>query len=102
MDFLTKADLKEIVHKLKKLPFKVVLAILFGSSTRGTLCRDSDIDILIVSDEIPLHRHRRQSEISLIKKLINIDRPLDILLLTREECFSNFSNHNPQFFGYRY
>ena len=97
MDFLTKADLKEIVHKLKKLPFKVVLAILFGSSTRGTLCRDSDIDILIVSDEIPLHRHRRQSEISLIKNLINIDRPLDILLLTREECFSNFRNHNPLF-----
>ncbi|MCX6089089.1 MAG: HEPN domain-containing protein [Candidatus Atribacteria bacterium] len=80
-----------------RAPFLVKSSILFGSSACGTQTRDSDVDILVVSDEIPPQRQRRSSEIAYIKNTIDITQPLDVVLLTSQECISNFRNHNPLF-----
>jgi len=97
MHVIAKIELNEIIFNLKRVPFRVKSAVLFGSSARGTQVKDSDVDILVVSDEIPPQRHRRYREISCIKNIININPPLDVMLLTSNECISNFRNHNPLF-----
>ncbi len=88
---------KNITSKANSLPMKVRACILFGSFARGTSTPDSDIDILIVSDEVNPRKHRRGKEIARIKECLSMGHPLDILLLTSEECISNFRNHNPLF-----
>jgi predicted nucleotidyltransferase len=63
----------------------------------GTQTEDSDIDILIISTEINPKRHRRGKEIAGIKEWISLGLPVDITLLTPDECIWNFKNHNPLF-----
>ncbi|MEM2971099.1 MAG: nucleotidyltransferase domain-containing protein [Candidatus Bathyarchaeia archaeon] len=41
---------REVKRYLKNLPFKVDFAILFGSTVYGERLRDSDIDLIVVSD----------------------------------------------------
>lgn len=86
-----------LISRLKSLPIKLTSAVLYGSLTRGTQTADSDIDILFVSDEVNPRRHKRGKEIASIKECLALDFPLDILLLTTQECLSNFRNHNPLF-----
>jgi len=88
---------KHITSQVNSLPFKVRASILYGSFARGTSTPDSDIDILIVSDEVNPRRHRRGKDIARIKECLSLGHPLDILLLTSKECISNFRNHNPLF-----
>jgi len=92
------ADIKNtIISRLNSLPFKIKSSIIYGSAARGTFTPDSDIDILFVSDEINPKRHRRGEEIARIKGYLSLGHALDILLLTSNECLSNFRNHNPLF-----
>ncbi|MBI4688811.1 MAG: HEPN domain-containing protein [Nitrospirae bacterium] len=94
----TLSDLiKKISDGLKNLPIKVKSAAIYGSWTKGAQSKDSDIDILMISDEVNPRKQKRGKEIAIIKERLSIDVPLDILLLTTEECFSNFRNHNPLF-----
>lgn len=88
---------KLLSERLKKLPLRVISAALYGSWARGLQTEDSDVDLLIVSDDIHPRRHKRGREIALIKEALSIEYPLDILLLTQAECISNFRNHNPLF-----
>ncbi len=78
------------------LRFKIAAILLFGSWTRGAQASDSDVDLLVVADNIHPKRHRRGEEIASIKQIL-LEIPLDILLLTKEEVASNFENHNPLF-----
>jgi len=49
---LSASYIQKIVGKyLKQLPIKVEFAILYGSSICGERLRDSDIDLIIVSDD---------------------------------------------------
>ena len=92
------SDIKEdIVRKLKTLPIKVKAGAIYGSWVKDTQEKDSDLDLLLVSDEIAPRRHKRGKEIAAIKEWLSLDFPLDILLLTTKECLSNFKNHNPLF-----
>ncbi len=81
----------------KTLPIKIRAAILYGSFARGTSAPDSDIDILLVSDEVSPRKQSRGKDIARIKESLSVGQPLDILLLTSRECVSNFRNHNPLF-----
>lgn len=91
-------DIKEdIIRKLKTVPIKVKGAVIYGSSAKGVQREDSDIDLLLVSDEINPKRHKRGKEIAKIKQWLSVVFPLDILLLTTKECITNFKNHNPLF-----
>lgn len=88
---------KSIAAQLNSLPFRIKAAVLYGSFARGSFTPDSDIDILFASDEVNPKKHRRGEEIGRIKECLSLGHPLDILLLTSNECFSNFRNHNPLF-----
>ena len=86
-----------LTRKIVQLPLPVTAAAVYGSWVRGTNAPDSDIDLLVVSDKIHPKKHRRGKDIATIRNYLSMDNPLDILLLTREECLSNFHNHNPLF-----
>lgn len=91
-------DIKErIANGLKNLPVKVRSAAIYGSWAKGTQKEDSDIDILMISDEVNPRKQKRGREIATIKEQLSVYVPLDILLLTTKECLSNFRNHNPLF-----
>lgn len=77
-------------------PFLVRGAVLFGSSARGAAGTQSDVDLLVVAWNLPARRHRRKEEILRIKAAIP-GVPLDVLLLTPEECEQNCRGHNPLF-----
>lgn len=91
------SNLKRKIAELKSLPFKINSVVLYGSFARHTQTPDSDIDLLFVSDEITPKRHKRGRDITAIKAVFSLGVPMEILLLTPEECISNFKNHNPLF-----
>ncbi len=88
---------ERIANGLKNLPVKVRSAAIYGSWAKGTQKEDSDIDILMISDEVNPRKQKRGREIATIKEQLSVYVPLDILLLTTKECLSNFRNHNPLF-----
>lgn len=93
-----RGKIKEIITKrLESSPLSVISAVIYGSCAREEQSERSDIDILLISDGLNPKRHRRGKEIALIKGHLFFGYPLDILLLTPEECISNFRNHNPLF-----
>lgn len=75
---------------------EVVGAVIFGSRAKGTARTVSDIDLLVVCNNINNKRHRRGEEIASIKKDLP-GLPVDVLLFTPQEVESNFRNHNPLF-----
>jgi hypothetical protein len=49
---LSKTYIRRIIRSyLKHLPIKVKYAILFGSTAKNTRLKDSDIDLIVVSDD---------------------------------------------------
>jgi HEPN domain-containing protein/predicted nucleotidyltransferase len=91
-------DIQErIKHSLKKLPFGIVSVVIYGSWVSKRQRESSDIDLLIVSNEIHPKKTKRGKEIATIKEILSLTFPLDVMLLTQNECISNFRNHNPLF-----
>lgn len=88
---------EDITKKLSTSPIPIISAAIYGSWVKGMQTQDSDLDILLISDEINAKKHKRGREIMQIKECLSIGLPLDILLLTADECISNFKNHNPLF-----
>jgi len=88
--------LKELGGGKELLPMNIKAVVLFGSWAKGTATPDSDVDLLVIADNIHPKRHRRGTEIAQIKRCLSI-LTLDILLHTTEEVISNFNNHNPLF-----
>ncbi len=87
----------KIIQKIPSSPIAIITAVLYGSWTIKEQTKDSDIDLLIISNDINPKRQRRGKEIASIKEHLFFGYPFDILLLTPEECISNFENHNPLF-----
>jgi len=89
---------RKITKGLKDSPVNIVSVVLFGSSVKGEYTEDSDIDLLVIANNIPQKRNKRHKEIIAIKKkLYSLGISFDILLLNADECISNFKNHNPLF-----
>ena len=87
---------ENLAEKRKSLPINVRAAVLFGSWVKGTATPDSDVDLLVVAEDVNPKRHRRGEEIAKIKRCLP-GLALDILLHTKGEVISNFVNHNPLF-----
>lgn len=87
-----------ITHALKtnRFPFPVSGVVLFGSRADDSFTPDSDIDLLVVAENINPKLHRRKKEMLALKRSLPV-KPLDLLLLTQDEVVSNFTNHNPLF-----
>lgn len=79
-----------------RFPFNVSGAVLFGSQAKGHQTPDSDVDLLVVAENINPKLHRRKKEILELKRSLP-EMPLDVLLLSPSEAVSNFTNHNPLF-----
>ncbi len=79
---------------LKEKGLKVSKIILFGSQVKGKTTEESDVDILIISEDFQgkdiFERARltKDAEIMTLKKFM---MPLDIVTLTSEEFESNKS-----------
>jgi uncharacterized protein len=79
---------------LKERGLKVSKIILFGSQVKGKTSEESDVDILIISEDFQgkdiFERARltKDAEILTLKKFM---MPLDIVTLTSEEFESNKS-----------
>jgi len=74
----TKVEIKK--RLLEKFELKKI--IIFGSQARGTADNRSDIDLLIVSQEIP-DRYKLMREIR--RSLLPMDFAFDIIAVTPEE-----------------
>jgi predicted nucleotidyltransferase len=75
----------EILNAIEPLnPCKV---ILFGSYAYGQPHKDSDIDILFINNEETYKNfeERIEMKMQLLKRLRNIDKPIDILAYTKKE-----------------
>lgn len=79
-----------------RYPFTLSGAVLFGSRADGRHTDRSDVDLLVVAENINPRLHRRKKEILEIKRSLP-GLPLDVLLLSPAEVVSNFTNHNPLF-----
>ena len=93
------ADLTRYIRerlRSTKLSFDVLGAVIFGSHVSGKATAQSDLDLLVVGSGLPSKRHHRSRQIGEIKRILP-EVPLDVSLLTPEETYSNFSNHNPMF-----
>ncbi len=78
----------EILYCLKKE--KLHKIILFGSHAYGTPYADSDIDLLIVSDNEGMSKNYRdylKNKNNISKKLLGIRKkyPLDLIVYTKDE-----------------
>jgi len=86
-------QIRENVSKLSGI--EIVSLAIFGSTARRENDADSDVDLLAVAEEIAEKRIQRIPDIVRIKRQLDLGIPLDILLVSKYECQSNFRNHNP-------
>ena len=59
----------QITTTLSSLPITIISTVIYGSWTRKEQTKDSDIDILLISNDINPKRQRRGKEIASIKEL---------------------------------
>ena len=70
--------------------------ILFGSTARGKLGPDSDVDLLVVEKESSFHKGSRRASRSRIRKALwRFPVPIDVLIFTPEEIdrWKDSTNH---------
>jgi uncharacterized protein len=63
--------------------------IVFGSQARGAGKRDSDIDLLVITQG-PVHRGRLTEEIYM--KLIGVGRAIDVIVITPDDVNKHKDN----------
>lgn len=91
-------ELKDKINKAAPfLPLKVTAMCIYGSYARAVATKDSDLDLLVIANNIAKRRIDRTQDIIKIKDAMALKIPADILLLTEDECIDNFRNHNPLF-----
>jgi len=87
---------QKIKEKIQSVKWIEIISIaVFGSIARHEDNVNSDLDLLIVANGIPQKRIHRINDIVDIKRILDLDLPVDILLVSKEECEANFKNHNP-------
>jgi len=87
---------QRVWEKVGNLTWIEIISIaIFGSVARQEDDSDSDIDLLIVAEYIPEKRIERIPDMVKVKRELNLEFPLDVLLVSKHECRSNFRNHNP-------
>ena len=87
------AEIKNITEQIVK-KYKPEKIILFGSAARGEFTEDSDLDFLIIKNQVPKSSiHRRWQ----LRYLLDESSPVDLLILKPGE-FKNRLKKNDPFF----
>jgi uncharacterized protein len=73
--------LAEVVRRIVEVanPDRIVL---FGSSARGEMGPDSDLDLLVVKSGVP---HRRRLAQQIYRRLLGLTVPVDVIVVTPED-----------------
>jgi uncharacterized protein len=73
--------LAEVVRRIVEVanPDRIVL---FGSSARGQMGPDSDLDLLVVKSGVP---HRRRLAQQIYRRLLGLTVPVDVIVVTPED-----------------
>jgi len=92
--------LNKVVQDLKsKFKENLVSIILFGSHARAQSKKYSDIDLLVILDELnlsPLEKSELEFELSWAwQEKVNLK--IDLLILSRQDALDNFKVHSPLF-----
>ena len=87
---------RKIMAKIGNLSdIQIVSIAIFGSTARQDNSSYSDIDLLVVAEGIAEKRIQRIPDMVRIERELDLESPVDILLVSKDECQSNFRNHNP-------
>lgn len=74
----------------------LVSVVLFGSYASGRQKNTSDIDILVVADNLSASRKDRLSLVfSVTRKYLSLGRTVSIVLHTRDELLNGYEFYNP-------
>ncbi len=83
-------DIKAIFEK------NLVSIVLFGSYAIGKQEKVSDIDILVIADNLPFRKKERLSLILMItRKYLSQGKTISMILHTRDEIINGFEYYNP-------
>lgn len=87
---------RQIKERLGNLSgIEIISLAIFGSAARHESNAESDTDLLMVAEGIPRKRIQRIPDMVKIERKLDLESPLDILPVSKDECRSNFRNHNP-------
>jgi predicted nucleotidyltransferase len=74
----------------------LVSIVLFGSYASAKQTSTSDIDVLVIADNLPSSKKERLSLIlSITKKYLSLGKSVSIVLHSREEILNGFEFYNP-------
>ena len=74
----------------------LVSIVLFGSYASAKQTSTSDIDILVIADNLPSSKKERFSLIiSITKKYLSLGKSVSIVLHSRDEILNGFEFYNP-------
>ncbi len=74
----------------------LVSIVLFGSYASAKQTSTSDIDILVIADNLPSSKKDRLSLIlSITRKYLSLGKSVSIVLHSREEILNGFEFYNP-------
>ena len=74
----------------------LISVVLFGSYAKGKQKNRSDIDILVIVDNLPSTRKEKLSLILLItRKYLSLGKTVSMILHSREEIKNGFEYYNP-------
>jgi uncharacterized protein len=71
--------------------------ILFGSYAYGTPTEDSDVDVIVIKNDLPsdsLKKRFQRAEMTVAVQDV-LQCPVDLLLLTTEKLNKEFNGYNP-------
>lgn len=76
--------------------YNLVSIVLFGSQASGRQSDISDIDIMVVADNLPASRKERLvSLLSITRKYLSLGKTVSIVLHTRDEILNGYEFYNP-------
>ncbi len=90
MEETLEARLNDIVEKLA--PIRPVRVVLFGSAARGQFDALSDIDLIVVAEDVP---ERFGDRFARVYDLVDPRFGLDVFVYTPDECRRMLADGNP-------